>query len=81
MRWTRIALAARIDAVASRHSGRELVDAIVAFADTLEEEDREVLRKVLLERADEAAVSAHVLRRRSDEERRRLFGLRPPRDR
>jgi hypothetical protein len=81
MRWTRIALAARVDALASRHSGPELVDAIVAFADTLVEDDREALRKVLLARHDEVGVYAHALARRREEERWKLFRPRPPRDR
>jgi hypothetical protein len=80
MRWTRIALAARVDALASRHSGRELVDAIVAFADTLHQEDREALRGVLLGRADEGAVYARALERRRDAERWSMFRHRPPRD-
>jgi hypothetical protein len=77
MRWTKIALATRVDTLASRHSGRELVDAIVAFADTLVEEDRELLRQVLLARSDEAVVSEYAVRRRTKAPRRGLFRRRP----
>jgi hypothetical protein len=80
MRWTKIALATRVDALASRHSGRELVDAIVAFADTLVEDDRELLRQVLLARSDEAVVSEYAVRRRGKSPRRGLF-RRGPRER
>jgi uncharacterized membrane protein len=50
IRWTRAALEARVDALEERHSGRELIDAIVEFADTLTEEDRRSLQNVLLKR-------------------------------
>jgi hypothetical protein len=53
VRWSREALRARLRHLSERHSGKELVDALVAFADTLEEEDREKFRAVLLERSDQ----------------------------
>jgi hypothetical protein len=69
MRWTRAALEVRLDTLEDRHSGKELIDAIVAFADTLTEEDRRVFQDVLLKRRRPAQLR---LRRRSDP---------PPRDR
>ncbi len=80
MRWTRIAIAARVDSLSSEYSGKELVDAIVAFADTLEEDDRETLRRVLLGRADEVGVYAQALERKHEAARWNLFRHRSPRD-
>jgi hypothetical protein len=51
LRWTKPALDARIDALEEKHSGRDLVAAVVAFADTLTDEDRRTLQDVLLARA------------------------------
>lgn len=51
IRWTRTALDARLEALEQKHSGRELIEAVVSFADTLEEEDKRLLQDVLLERA------------------------------
>jgi hypothetical protein len=48
--WTRTALEARLDALEERHSGRELIDAIVEFASTLTDEDRREFQGVLLKR-------------------------------
>jgi hypothetical protein len=50
IRWTRVALEARLDALEERHTGQELIDAIVAFADTLTKEDRRSFQDVLLKR-------------------------------
>jgi uncharacterized membrane protein len=50
IRWTKAALEARVEALEGRHSGQELIDAIVEFAGTLTEEDRRLLQDVLLKR-------------------------------
>jgi hypothetical protein len=56
------------------------VDAIVAFSETLEDEDRETLRRVLLGRADEVGVYAQALERKHESARWSLFRHRSPRD-
>jgi hypothetical protein len=57
-RWTREALEARIDALKAEHSGKDFAKAIKRFADdTLDREERDLLREILLERA--AAEAAH----------------------
>ena len=63
IRWTRAALDARLDALEEKHSGQELIDAIVAFADTLTDEDRRAFQDVLLKRRRPAQLR---LRRRPD---------------
>jgi hypothetical protein len=80
MRWTRIAIATRVDSLTSQYSGKELVNAIVAFSETLEDDDRETLRRVLLGRADEVGVYAQALERRHESARWNLFRHRSPRD-
>jgi uncharacterized membrane protein len=50
IRWTRAALDARVEALEEKHTGRELIDAIVDFAGTLTDEDRRMLQDVLLRR-------------------------------
>ena len=50
IRWTKTALEARVEALEQRHSGQQLIDAIVDFADTLTEADRRLLQDVLLKR-------------------------------
>ncbi len=49
--WTRQALEARVAKLAEEHEGQELVDAVVRFGEQLDESERELLGKVLLERA------------------------------
>jgi hypothetical protein len=51
IRWTPTALDARLEALEQKYSGQELIEAVVSFADTLEEEDKRLLQDVLLERA------------------------------
>jgi len=51
IRWTRIALDARLDALEERYEGRELIAAVVEFADTLIDADRRLLQDALLARA------------------------------
>jgi hypothetical protein len=50
IRWTRTALDARLEALEEKHTGQELIAAIVSFADTLTGEDRRLLQDVLLNR-------------------------------
>jgi hypothetical protein len=79
MRWTKPALSARVESLAARHRGRELVDAVVAFADTLDEADRRALQDVLLERAHAEGAFDRALGERLDGRRPRLLGRRRPR--
>jgi hypothetical protein len=74
MRWSKTALEARLHALSERHEGRELIDALVEFADSLEPEDRELFQQVLLERADaEQRHDYEELRERMEEVRWSLF--------
>ena len=50
IRWTSVALGARLDALEEKHTGQDLIDAIVSFADTLTDEDRRLFQDVLLKR-------------------------------
>ena len=50
IRWSRTALEARVEALEERHSGNELITAIVDFAETLTKEDKRLLQDVLLKR-------------------------------
>jgi hypothetical protein len=50
IRWTRVALDARLASLEEKHTGQELIDAIVGFAGTLTDEDRRLLQDVLLKR-------------------------------
>lgn len=51
IRWTRAALAARVDALAEEQSGPALVESVQRLAAELRDDEREVLGQVLLERA------------------------------
>src|SRR5205809_909490 len=62
MRWTKPALRARLGALSERHSGREFVDAIVAFADSHAGE-RAVARR-LAEDLEGSPLQGRPLRRR-----------------
>jgi len=66
--WTRASLETHLTVLAARHEGKELVDAIAAFAATLDEDEVATLREILLARA------------RADALRRRLPGQGAPRD-
>jgi hypothetical protein len=48
MRWTRPALEARLEALEEKHTGSDLIDAIVEFAGSLTDEDRRIFQDVLL---------------------------------
>jgi len=48
LRWTRTALEARLEALEEKHTGGDLVSAIVEFAETLTDEDRRLFQDVLL---------------------------------
>jgi uncharacterized membrane protein len=77
IRWTKTALSARLEALEEKHSGDDLIDAVVSFADTLTTEDRRLLQDVLLERASRGRRFAPHW---TDDMRSRFFGL-PPRGR
>ena len=49
--WTRAALEARVAKLAEEHEGEEFVAAVRAFAEQLDEEERELLGRVVLDRA------------------------------
>jgi hypothetical protein len=49
--WTRQALEARVAKLAKEHEGEELVRAVQRFGQQLDEEERELLGRILLERA------------------------------
>jgi hypothetical protein len=55
MEWTRAALEARVDKLAEDHDGDELVTAVRAFAEQLDEDDRQLLGRILLKRAPRRA--------------------------
>jgi hypothetical protein len=61
IRWTRTALEARLEALEERHKGNDLIAAIVAFADTLTDEDRRLFQDVLLRKRRPAIL--HIPRR------------------
>ena len=50
IRWTRPALEARLEALEGRHTGNDLINAIVEFAATLTDEDRRLFQDVLLKK-------------------------------
>lgn len=49
--WTRAALEARVAKLAAEHEGEALVDAVAAFAEQLDDAERELLGRVLIEQA------------------------------
>jgi hypothetical protein len=49
---TRDEIAARVDELAAEHEGRDFVAAVEELSDGLEQEERDVLGSVLLERAN-----------------------------
>jgi len=49
MHWTRPALTTKVASLREKHSGNDFVQAVVEFADTLDDEDRKTLQAVLLE--------------------------------
>lgn len=51
--WTRAALETRVDKLAREHEGRELVEAVRRFGEQLEPAERDLLGRILLERAPE----------------------------
>jgi hypothetical protein len=52
MHWTRPALTTKVASIRAKHSGNDFVQAVVEFADTLDDEDRKMLQAVLLERRE-----------------------------
>jgi hypothetical protein len=75
--WTRTALDARLEALEQRHRGRDLIDAVVSFAETLTEEDKRLLQDVLLERAGHDRRLGPGDRHWTDDIRWRFFGRGP----
>jgi hypothetical protein len=66
MEWTRAALEARVEKLAEEHDGDELVTAVAAFAEQLDEGERQLLGRILLERAPRrAGVTANYPRWRA----------------
>jgi hypothetical protein len=51
MSWTRPALEARVAKLAEEHEGERLVAAVQEFGERLDDEERELLGRILLERA------------------------------
>ena len=51
MHWTRAALEARVAKLADEHEGEALVAAVAEFAEQLDDDERELLGRVLLEQA------------------------------
>jgi hypothetical protein len=49
--WTRAALEARVDKLAAENEGDEFVESVRRFAEQLSDEDRELLGRVVLDRA------------------------------
>jgi hypothetical protein len=71
IRWTRIALDARLDSLEGRYEGRELIAAVVEFADTLTTEDRRLLQDALLARAKQERLRRLQRRHAEDDARHR----------
>ena len=51
MEWTRAALEARVDKLAEEHEGDDFVDAVRRFSEQLSEHERDLLGRVVLDRA------------------------------
>ena len=51
MEWTRAALEARVDKLAEEHEGDEFVESVRRFSEQLSDEERELLGRVVLDRA------------------------------
>jgi hypothetical protein len=54
--WTRQALEARVAKLAEENEGEELVEAVQQFGAQLDDEERELLGRILLERAPAVAI-------------------------
>jgi hypothetical protein len=61
--WSREAIGARVDALAERHQGTALIEALARFAEQLDDGERAVLGEVLLERAGADRPSLEGVRR------------------
>ncbi len=51
MEWTRAALEARVDKLAAENEGDEFVESVRRFAKQLSDDERELLGRVVLDRA------------------------------
>jgi len=49
--WGREAIGVRVDALAERHEGTALIEAVARFSEQLDDDERALLGEVLLERA------------------------------
>jgi hypothetical protein len=49
--WTRAALEARVDKLAEEHEGDEFVESVRRFGEQLSDDERELLGRVVLDRA------------------------------
>ena len=67
-------IAARVDALAREHEGKEFVAAVEELSGVLDQEDRDVLGEILLERA-QVLESAAVERARAKGWMRRTFDV------
>jgi hypothetical protein len=63
VRWTREAIAARVEALQAEHEGPALVDAVREFGEQLDDAERELLGEVLLDRARRQRPSLADVRR------------------
>ena len=57
--WTRPALEARVAKLAEEHEGEKLVEAVREFGAQLDEEERELLGRILLERAPRVSLGEY----------------------
>jgi hypothetical protein len=51
VKWTRAALEARVDKLAEEHEGDEFVASVRRFSEQLSEDERDLLGRVVLDRA------------------------------
>ncbi len=61
--WSREAIAVRVEALAERHQGTALIEAVARFSEQLDDDERAVLGEVLLERAAAERPSVEGVRR------------------
>ena len=61
--WSREAIAVRVEALAEKHEGTALIEAVARFSEQLDDDERAVLGQVLLERAGAQRPSLEDVRR------------------
>ena len=82
MSWTRASLETRVTVLRAQLDGQEFVDAIVELASTLDKDELDMLREIVLARAKNEDVP-RVVFPRTEDLRWTLFrrpSRRPPRD-